>query len=201
MADRTETARMTARRRLRLGLPVPGRRPAVTNGAARNAPAAPGEQPALGPAAADGADVLARRRRPLRARVRPATLAAVAAGGALGTPARYLVSRAVPVGPGSFPWTTFWINVSGSFALGVLLTLIVERWPPTRFVRSFAAIGFLGAYTTFSTFGVEADRLVSGGHPHIALAYVAASLGSGLVAVYAGVAVARTWPGGGGRRR
>jgi CrcB protein len=87
----------------------------------------------------------------------------------------------------------------GILCLGLLLALAVERWPPTRFVRSFAAIGFLGAYTTFSTFGLEADRLVSTGRPLVALAYVAATLGAGLVSVYAGVALARAWPGGGGR--
>jgi CrcB protein len=84
---------------------------------------------------------------------------------------------------------------------GCALALVVERWPPTRFVRSFAAIGFLGAYTTFSTFGVEADRLVSTGRALVALAYVSATLGAGLVAVYAGIALARAWSGPGVRPR
>jgi len=118
----------------------------------------------------------------------------VAAGGALGTVARYAISRALPVGVHSFPWATFWTNVSGAFVLGVLLTLILERWPPTRFVRPFAATGFVGAYTTWSTFMVETDELLAHGHAAIALAYVGASLLVGLVAVAAGVAVGRLRP-------
>jgi CrcB protein len=89
-----------------------------------------------------------------------------------------------------------WINLSGSFALGLLLTLIVERWPPTRFVRPFAAVGFLGAYTTFSTFGVEADQLISAGRLTVALSYVLGSLVGGLAAVYLGIALGRWSPGG-----
>jgi fluoride exporter len=127
---------------------------------------------------------------------RPATIAAIAAGGALGAPARYAIGLAVHVAPGSFPWATFWINLSGSFALGLLVTLIVERWPPTRFVRPFVAVGFLGAYTTWSTFVVEADELLAHGHAAVAAAYVAASLAGGLAAVLAGVALARGRGGG-----
>ena len=72
-------------------------------------------------------------------------------GGVLGTAARYGVGRAIHVTPGTFPWATFTVNISGSFVLGVLLTLCIERWPPSRYVRPFVAIGFLGSYTTFST--------------------------------------------------
>ena len=122
-------------------------------------------------------------------------LAAIAAGGALGAPARYLIGKAVHVSAGSFPWGTFWINVTGSFVLGVLLTLIVERWPPTRFVRPFVAVGFLGAYTTFSTFGVEADRLMSNGRIAVAAAYVVGSVLGAVAAVYLGISLARLWPG------
>ncbi|MCA1845461.1 MAG: fluoride efflux transporter CrcB [Actinobacteria bacterium] len=157
----------------------------------------------LEPAAGDGHRPAGRRAparltipRRLAGRGRPATLAAIAAGGALGAPARYLLGKAVYVSPGTFPWGTFWINVSGSFALGVLLTLVVERWPPTRFARPFAAVGFLGAYTTFSTFGVEADRLISAGRMAIAAAYVAGSVVGGLAAVYLGISLTRLWPGG-----
>ncbi len=115
-------------------------------------------------------------------------------GGALGTVARYAVSRALPGGVDSFPWATFWTNVSGAFVLGVLLTLVLERWPPTRFVRPFAATGFVGAYTTWSTFMVETDELLAHGHAATALAYVSASLVVGLVAVATGIALGRLWP-------
>ncbi len=127
-------------------------------------------------------------------RARPEIVAAVAAGGALGAPARYEISLAVHVAPGTFPWATFWINVSGSLVLGVLLTLIIERWPATRFVRPFFAVGFLGAYTTWSTFMVDTDVLAKDGHVAIAIAYVVASLVVGLSAAYAGIVLGRLWP-------
>ena len=83
------------------------------------------------------------------------------------------------------------VNVSGSFILGLLLTLIVERWPPSRFVRAVSVIGFLGAFTSFSTYTVEAVILAKDHHADIALAYVLASVVAGLVAVYAGMVLAR----------
>jgi CrcB protein len=135
------------------------------------------------------------QRRWLGGRARPEVLAVIALGGSLGGPARYAISLAVPLATGSFPWATFWANVSGSFLLGVLLTLVIERWPPTRFVRPFAAVGFLGSYTTWSTFVVEADQLVARGHPAMAAGYIVASLAAGLTAVYAGILVGRLWPG------
>jgi CrcB protein len=133
---------------------------------------------------------------------RPAVLAAVAAGGALGAPARYGISLAVTVTPGTMPWGTFWINVSGSFALGVLLTVLLGRpggsgvspganSPTDRYRRPFLATGFLGAYTTYSTFATEADLLVRNGHAGVASAYAAASLGAGLAAAWAGLAIGR----------
>ena len=125
----------------------------------------------------------------------PAPLvAAVAVGGALGAPARYALSKAVHTPPNGFPWSTFVTNVSGSLLLGLLLTLIGERWAPTRFARPFAGTGFCGAYTTWSTFMVDTDTLVKGAHVLVAAAYVAASLLVGLAAVYAGIVLGRLWP-------
>lgn len=117
---------------------------------------------------------------------RPGVLAAVAAGGALGAPARYGVAAAVTITSGTFPWGTFWINVSGSFALGVVLAVVAVRYPADRYLRPFVATGFLGAYTTYSTFAVEGDLLVRNGHAGVAAAYVAASLVVGLTAAGAG---------------
>jgi fluoride exporter len=145
----------------------------------------------------DGTDPAARGRsepRWLGGRVRPAVVAAIALGGALGSPARYALGLALPVRPGAFPWATFWTNLSGSFLLGLLLTLIIERWPPTRFVRPFAAVGFIGSYTTWSTFVVEVDRLAAHGHAATAAVYAAASLIAGLAAVAVGVVVGRLLP-------
>jgi CrcB protein len=133
-------------------------------------------------------------------RTRPGILLAIALGGMLGTPARYAIGRVVHVAADTFPWSTFIVNLSGSFVLGVLLTLIIERWPPTRYLRPFAAIGFLGAYTTFSTYMVETDLLLMDGNAGVALAYVLSSLFLGLVAVYAGIVIGRLWTVGTGAR-
>lgn len=121
-------------------------------------------------------------------------LLAIAAGGALGAPARHGVSQLVDTAPGQFPWATFWINVSGSLALGVLLALLLERFPPTRYARPFLATGFIGAYTTFSTFAVETDVLVHDGHAATAVAYAVASLFAGFVAVWLGLLAGRRMP-------
>lgn len=118
-------------------------------------------------------------------------VAAVALGGALGAPARYAVAALVDITPGTFPWGTFWINVSGSFALGVLLVRL-RRWlPRARYLRPFLGTGFLGAYTTYSTFAVETDLLVRNGYWGVALAYTAASIVVGLAAAAGGMALAR----------
>ena len=127
---------------------------------------------------------------------RPGILAAVATGGVLGACARYELSVAVTSRPGAFPLATFVINVSGSLVLGALLALIIERWRPSEYVRPFAATGFLGAYTTWSTFMVDTDNLARAGHVAMAAAYVAASLAAGLTAVYMGMMAVRTWPPG-----
>jgi fluoride exporter len=124
-------------------------------------------------------------------RAEPAVLGAVALGGALGAPARYGVAQLIHVAPNSFPWATFWTNISGSFVLGLIMVLILERFPPTRYLRPFVATGFLGAYTTYSTFAVETDLLVKNGHAAIGIGYAAASLAAGLVAVWGGMWVAR----------
>jgi fluoride exporter len=127
----------------------------------------------------------------LRHRLRPGILAAIAAGGALGGAARYLIEQAVPAGRDAVPWATFGINVSGSLALAVLLVFVLEIWPPTRYVRPFGAIGFLGAYTTFSTWTVETAELVAHGRPAVAVGYLAGSLVAGLAAVSLGLVLGR----------
>jgi CrcB protein len=99
----------------------------------------------------------------------------------------------VPAG-GGFPWATFWTNVSGSLALGFLLVLLIDRFPPARYARAFAGTGFLGAYTTFSTFSVETDVLLKDGHVTMALAYVMASLVVGIAVAWLGVVFGRLVP-------
>lgn len=112
----------------------------------------------------------------------------------LGAPARYGIAQVVHITPGTFPWGTFWINVSGSLALGFLLGLVLERFPPSRYLRTFLATGFLGSFTTYSTFAVETDLLIKNGHVGVALAYAGGSLVVGLAAVWAGLAAARITP-------
>lgn len=75
--------------------------------------------------------------------------------------------------------------------LGALLTVMLARWPTSRYARSFLTVGFLGAYTTFSTFVVEADVLVIDGHLAIAATYVFVSLVAGLLAAWLGIAGTR----------
>ena len=89
-----------------------------------------------------------------------------------------------------FPWETFVINVSGCFALGFLFALLTERFLPHPTLRIALTVGFLGAYTTFSTFAFETMRLAEDGALLLAGANVLASVGAGLLAVYAG-----TWAG------
>ncbi len=155
---------------------------------------------------ADGGAAADRRRRAQRAvdpdlpaealrephhRHAPGVLLAVSAGGILGTLARYGVGRAFDVSSGPFPWATFAVNVTGSFVLGVVLTLLLVRWPTDRYVRPFVAIGFVGAFTTFSTFMVDTDLLVKDGHVATALVYLFATLAAGLASVAAGVGLTR----------
>jgi len=126
-------------------------------------------------------------------------LVAISVGGALGAGARYALGRALPHSGGGFPWGTFWANVSGAFALGLVLVVLVERFPPGRYVRPFVAVGLLGAYTTFSTFAVETTLLVRDGHPSTATAYALGSVVAGLAAAFAGAAGARRLTTAGGR--
>ncbi|HKY75518.1 MAG TPA: fluoride efflux transporter CrcB [Acidimicrobiia bacterium] len=116
----------------------------------------------------------------------PRVVAAVALGGAMGAPARYGISLAVHITPGTFPWGTFWVNVSGSLALGFFLALVLRRFPTTRYLRPFVATGFLGSYTTYATFAVETDLLLRNGRPAVALAYVTGSLVAGVAAAWVG---------------
>jgi CrcB protein len=129
-----------------------------------------------------------------RHRARPDIVAAIAAGGALGAPARYEVAQIIHVAKDTFPWATFWTNVSGSFLLGFLLILVIERFPPTRYLRPFFATGFLGAFTTFSTFTVETDLLIKDGHAFVGVAYALGSLAAGFGAVWIGILLARLAP-------
>ncbi len=111
-------------------------------------------------------------------------------------PPRYEVAQLVPVTPGSFPWATFWTNLSGAFVLGVFLTVVIERLPPTRLLRPFFAVGFLGAYTTFSTLAVETATLMKDGDAALGIGYTLASVSAGLLVAFLGIVFGHALPGG-----
>ena len=117
---------------------------------------------------------------------------AIALAGALGALARYRLDGWISRGaPTSFPWGTFAVNVTGSFLLGIAFVTMTERFRPDPWLRSAVTIGFLGAYTTFSTLSLETYRLVEDGAYGLALANALGSLAAGLGAVYAGVVIGR----------
>jgi len=109
-------------------------------------------------------------------------------GGFLGANARYLVAGWAAQRFGTtFPYGTFIINVSGSFILGLFLVVVQERTFIHPNYRLFFAVGFLGAYTTFSTFTYESLRLVQDGSILLGLTNIFASVVVGLLGVVLGV--------------
>jgi len=119
-------------------------------------------------------------------------LAVIAAGGALGSLARWGLAAALPRRPGGFPWATFLTNVTGCLLIGALMVLLAEAWPPSRYLRPFLGIGVLGGYTTFSTFSYEAFRLLQDGEWNRALAYMLGSLLLALAGTVAGFYLGET---------
>src|SRR5579872_7469748 len=113
--------------------------------------------PDLAPGDRAQPSVRPRRGRSTQRRSAPSVLAAISVGGTLGASARYGVAQVIHVAADTFPWATFWTNVSGAFAVGLVLALVIERLPPNRYARPFLATGFLGGYTTYSTFAVDTD--------------------------------------------
>ncbi len=122
---------------------------------------------------------------------RPGLLAAIAVGGALGTLARYEIAKLIHVSKDTFPWPTFVTNVTGAFAIGVVLTLILERWRPLRYARPFFVVGFLGGFTTFSTLAVETALLVKDGDPLLGVSYLLVTVIAGCMCCYGGMVLAR----------
>jgi len=121
----------------------------------------------------------------------------VGVGGFLGANARYLSARWVDAAIGGrFPLGTFLINVSGSFLLGLLGGVLAARLTPHGdALRLALGVGFLGAFTTFSTFEFETHALLDDGIWWTAAANVVLSVVVGLIAVRAGLVLARTWLG------
>ncbi|MDQ3605752.1 MAG: fluoride efflux transporter CrcB [Gemmatimonadota bacterium] len=113
----------------------------------------------------------------------------VALGGAVGAVTRYALAGWIYERAGAdFPWGTLAVNLLGSFALGVLLPLLAVQ-PAQAEWRALVSVGFLGAFTTFSTFSYEAAMLIQDRKWKRAGAYVLASLGLGLASIVAGFAI------------
>jgi fluoride exporter len=118
-------------------------------------------------------------------------LGAIFAGGAAGTLARAaLESLAVP-DPGRWPWPTFTANILGAFLLGYFTTRLLERLPVSGYRRPLLGTGLCGGLTTFSTMQVETLKMIEHHHYGLAAGYTTASVGAGLVAVYAATALVR----------
>ena len=120
------------------------------------------------------------------------SLLLVCVGGAAGAGARYLVDGWISArAGGAFPWGTLTVNLSGSFLLGLLFALAIESSVLPSSIRAPVMIGFVGAYTTFSTLMLETYRLVEDGAVWLAVANVVGSSVLGLIAVVAGIALGR----------
>ena len=116
----------------------------------------------------------------------------IAAGGALGALARYALGGLVQQWAGArFPYGTLVVNVSGCLVMGVVMTLLTERGVVRPTWRFLVPVGFIGAYTTFSTFEYETFLAMEQGGLMLALANVAVSVVAGFAAVVAGVFGAR----------
>ncbi|HET7823397.1 MAG TPA: fluoride efflux transporter CrcB [Ornithinibacter sp.] len=125
-----------------------------------------------------------------------AVLATVAVGGVIGSLGRYAVGAALPHQGGDFPWATLVVNVTGAFAMGLLVAFLVDRPGAHRLARPFVGVGLLGGWTTFSTLAVDAVQLGQVGQEQVALVYVAATFLVGTLAVAAGSVLGqRVWPG------
>jgi CrcB protein len=120
------------------------------------------------------------------------TILAVAIGGAFGALGRHVVAYHVnQLFSGGFPLGTLSVNVLGSFLLGVLIEVMALFWSPSPELRALLTVGFLGAFTTFSTFSMEVVLLYErGAHLQMAI-YVALSVALSVFGLFAGLAVVR----------
>lgn len=116
---------------------------------------------------------------------------AIAAGGAIGGGARHLLTVLWPHDGVGFPWATFVENTLGSLLLGLLMVFLLDVWSPRRYARPFFGVGLLGGFTTFSTFASEVDTLLRNNAVPMAIGYLVATVAAGLLAAFAGIALAR----------
>lgn len=120
------------------------------------------------------------------------TLIAIAFGGALGALSRHFVSSAVmKFTGGGFPYGTFAVNIIGSFLMGLLIIAFAHRFDMTPALRALFTVGFLGSFTTFSTYSMETVLLVERGDFQGAALYAGGSLFVGVLALMAGMWLGR----------
>ena len=118
-------------------------------------------------------------------------LAAVFAGGAVGTAARAVLGTVLARDPAQWPWPTFAVNIIGAFLLGYFTTRLLERLPLSSYRRPMLGTGLCGGLTTFSTMQVETVRMLDHHVYGLALGYTTASVAAGLAAVYTATALVR----------
>jgi fluoride exporter len=118
-------------------------------------------------------------------------LAAVFAGGAIGTLARAGLEALMAPDPGRWPWPTFTVNIVGAFLVGYFTTRLLERLPLSSYRRPLLGTGLCGGLTTFSTMQVETLAMLEHHHYGLAAGYTAGSLAAGLLAVYLATALVR----------
>ncbi len=110
-------------------------------------------------------------------------LAAIFAGGGLGTLSRVALNTVIVGDPHHWPWPTFTVNIIGAFLLGYFTTRLLERLPVSSYKRPMLGTGFCGGLTTFSTAQVETVRMIEYGHWALAAGYTVASITLGMLAV------------------
>ena len=121
----------------------------------------------------------------------PAVLGAIAIGGVLGAESRYGLGQLMPHASSAWPWATLVINLTGSLLLGALMGLLGRSARPHPLLRPFFGVGILGGYTTFSTYALDAERLLQAGRDGVALGYLMATLVGGIALVACGLALTR----------
>jgi CrcB protein len=116
----------------------------------------------------------------------------IAAGGALGALMRHAVNTGMAHWLGmNFPWGTLVVNVLGSFAMGILISVFAHFWQPPQEIKLLLITGFLGAFTTFSTFSLDFSVLYEGGRLEDAFIYMAASVIVSIAALFFGLHLVR----------
>jgi CrcB protein len=118
----------------------------------------------------------------------------IAAGGAMGATLRHFMNQLIGrIAGDGFPWHTMLINISGSFVMGLLVSLMALRWNVSNELRAFLTTGILGGYTTFSAFSLDFAVLVERKAYLLAGAYALGSVVLSLVAIFAGLALAKAF--------